>query len=426
METGKTAVGQTVVILGERIEIVGPTREVEIPANAVCINAAGKTLIPGLVDMHVHIIPSGPSASLDEPSALARARAYVQVFLSSGVTTIRNMAGTPLHIKLRKIVADNQAIGPRVFTSGPILETRFTFPEMAEYGEQVANAKEARAAVIRQKAEGYDFIKVYNDIDADIYDAIIETARRVDMPVVGHVAFQKGLHGALAAKQDSIEHLRSYDFAVDTRTGDVPWERYKGWLYASPQRIEELAEKTAEAGVWNAPTLVVEHSIRTDDEMNQPHEPLPSFLPEWMVNEISQGNLESIFSADQRQSLKDGRAARGAMAVALDRVGAGVLAGSDCPGCHLVPGRSLIREIELLVSSGMSTLRALRTATVNAAEFLGEPGEGVIAPGKRADLVLLNADPIEHIGALRDNVGVVVRGRWLASAELKQMILASA
>jgi imidazolonepropionase-like amidohydrolase len=145
-----------------------------------------------------------------------------------------------------------------------------------------------------------------------------------------------------------------------------------------------------------------------------------------MVNEISQGDLESIFSADQRQSLKDGRAARGAMAVALDRVGAGVLAGSDCPGCHLVPGRSLIREIELLVSSGMSTLRALRTATVNAAEFLGEPGEGVIAPGKRADLVLLNADPIEHIGALRDNVGVVVRGRWLASAELKQMILASA
>lgn len=175
--------------------------------------------------------------------------------------------------------------------------------------------------------------------------------------------------------------------------------------------------------MWNAPTLVVEHSIRTDDEMDRSHQPLPAFLPEWMANEVDQGDLEAIFSSVQRQYLKDGREARGAMVAALDRVGAGVLAGSDCPGCRLVPGRSLVQEIEVLVASGLSPWRALRTATVNAADFLGQKGEGVIAPGNRADLVLLDADPLEDISALRSNSGVAVNGAWVPASAIEQMIL---
>lgn len=426
MATGKTIPRQTVIVQGDKVAAVGPIREVPVPQGAIGIDGTGKTLMPGLYDMHVHISPANPSADADATVALQRAETYIQVFLTAGVTTVRNMAGTPLHLQLREKVAKGEALGPRIFSCGPILETRFTFPEMAEFGELVTTAEDARQAVRRQKAAGFDFIKVYNDIEADIYDAIIETAREVGIRVVGHVAFQKGLFGALNARQDSIEHLRSYDFAVDTRSGEVPWERYKGWLYATPQRIEELAERTAEAGVWNAPTMVVEHSMRADDELDLPAEELPSFLPEWLANELDSSDLASIFSSDQRQTLKDGRPARGAMVAALDRVGAGVLAGSDCPGCRLVPGRSLVREIELMVEAGLSPWRALCTATTNAAAFLGESGEGIVRAGARADLVLLDADPLADISALRSVTGIALNGRWLPRSEIEQQILQAA
>lgn len=240
---GVSVPNQTVVLRGNTITAVGPSDQLHPPPDAIKIDAHGKTLIPGLYDMHVHISPANPSELLDETAALKRAQTYIQVFLTAGVTTVRNMAGTPLHLKLREQVAQGEALGPRIFSCGPILETRFTFPEVAEFGELVTTPDEGRDAVRRQKAAGFDFIKVYNDLDAHVYDAIIAAGHEFGIRVVGHVAFQKGLHGALAAKQDSIEHLRSYDFAVDTRIGDVPWERYKGWLYATPQRIEELAEK---------------------------------------------------------------------------------------------------------------------------------------------------------------------------------------
>lgn len=422
MDQGVTLPDRTVIVRDRRIAAVAPADQIDLPPDALRIDARGKTLIPGLIDMHVHIVPANPGEGLDVDAAMARAATYIQLFLTSGITTVRNMAGTPLHLALRQAVASGAITGPRILSCGPILETRFTFPEIAEFGELVTTVEEARSAVRRQQAAGFDFIKVYNDIDADIYDAIVATAREVGIRVVGHVAFSKGLSGALAARQDSIEHLRSYDFAADTRTGDVPWARYSGWLHTTPQRIQELAERTAEAGVWNAPTLVIDHQIKADDEMDGEREPLPAFLPEWMLSEFADADLNAIFTAEQRSTLRDGRGARNAMVVALDRVGAGVLAGSDCPGCSLVPGRSLVREIELLVEAGLSNWRALRTATVNAAEFLGDTDGGFVAAGRRADLVLLDGDPLDDIGALRKQSGVVLNGRWLPVAEVERMI----
>lgn len=422
MTSGKTILAQTIIVRDGKIEAVGPTDALPVPGDTIRIDATGKTLIPGLYDMHVHISPANPDEGESMEDALARGRTYLQVFLTSGVTTIRSMAGTPLHLALRDEVASGKAVAPRIFTCGPILETRFTFAEMAQFGELVTTPEEARAAVHRQKARGYDFIKVYNDIDAEIYDAIIETAREIDIKVVGHVAFQKGLDGALAAKQDSIEHLRSYDFAADTRTGDVPWERYRGWLHTTHARLDELAERTAAAGVWNAPTMIIDNNIRADDEMDLPRDSLPDFLPEWLRREMTNVDLETVFSSEARTILKEGRAARGAMIAALDRVDAGLLAGTDCPGCGLMPGRSIVQELELMVEAGLSPWRALRTATVKAAEFLDEPGEGIIAPGSRADMVMLDADPLQDIRALHSQSGVMANGRWIPSAEIEAMI----
>ncbi len=423
MQQGQTVPGQTVVVRNRRIELVGPVADVAVPADAEVVDGRGRTLLPGLADMHVHIEPHAAGRDYDEAEAMRRAGQFLLVFLANGVTTVRNMAGTPLHLALRDAVAGGTTLGPRILTCGPILETRFTFPEMVEFGQLVVTAEDGRAAVRAHKAAGYDFIKVYNDLDADIYDAVMETAREIGMPVVGHVAFQKGLDGALKARQDSIEHLRSYDFAADTRPADVPRARYEGWLYTTPQRIQELAERTAEAGVWNAPTMVVERAIRTDAEMRESAEPLPAALPDWLRTELEADGLETIFSAPQREALAAGRGARAEMVSALAKAGAGILAGSDCPGCRLVPGRSLLRELELMVESGLSPWRALQTATTDAARFLGEPGEGVIAPGRRADLLLVEGDPLADISVIRRQMGVVVKGRWIAGADMERLLL---
>jgi imidazolonepropionase-like amidohydrolase len=425
VEAGQTRDRQTVIVRDKYIQDLGPMDELQPPADAFQIDGRGKVLIPGLADMHVHITPHAPSPGVDEDEALRRAREFLLVCLASGVTTIRNMAGTPLHLKLRDEVATSVTIGPRILSCGPVLETRFTFAELAEFGELVRTPEEGRAAVRSHKLAGFDFIKVYNDIDANIYDTIIDEARKIGIPVVGHVAFQKGLFGALEAKQDSIEHLRSYDFAVDTRSGDIPRARFEGWLYATPQRISELAERTAEAGVWNAPTLVVERSLRTDEEMNEARQPIPEEVPDWLKRELEASDLEPLFTSTQREVLGAGRDARAAMVNALDDVRAGLLAGSDCPGCRLVPGRSLLRELELFVDAGLSPARALLTATTSAQQFLGCRNAGRVAPGMRADLVLLDRDPLVDIKALHQQAGVVVAGHWLPKEELARRLLGS-
>ncbi len=252
--------------------------------------------------------------------------------------------------------------------------------------------------MIAQHRAGYDFIKVYNDIDAPIYDAIVATARNLGLPVVGHVPFQKGLEGALAAKQDSIEHFRSYDFAIDTRTGGDKPKRFEGWLYATPQTPSRNSpsgprrQAPGTSPLWSSSAICA----RTPRWRHPgPIEAAP--MPAWLKDDLEKNWLEHLFSGEQRQMIRDGFAARGAMLMALDDIGAGVMAGSDCPGCRLVPGRSLLRELELMVDAGLSPWRALRMATATPARFLGDDTFGTIAPGHRADLLLLEDDPREDI-----------------------------
>ena len=410
---------QTVLVRDGRIAAIGPSASLPVPADATTIDGRGKFLMPGLCDMHIHMfVPRGEV--LSEAETLKRSREYLYLFLCRGVTTVRNMAGTPLHLRMRGEVADGSTIGPRVYTSGPILETRFTHKLLIGIGEEVKSPAEARAMVLANHRDGYDFIKVYNDIDADIYDTIIATAREVGLQVIGHVAFAKGLDGALAAKQDSIEHLRSYDFAADTRPSP-PGKRFEGWLHTTPARMREMAERTAAAGVWNVPTLVTESGIFPDGEA-APAQDL-SGLPGWFARQMRADTMAGVFTNEQRTAIKDGAPMRQAFAAALDRAGAKLMTGTDTPVLQLVPGRSLLREIELFVEGGVPKLRALQCATVRAAEFLGRQDRiGTVAIGKDADLLLLNADPLADIAALRQQAGVMTAGRWLPAETLRAAV----
>ncbi len=406
---------QTVLVRDGRIAAIAPSASYPVPPDATTIDGRGKFLMPGLCDMHIHMF--FPREPLTEAEILRRSREYLYLFLCRGVTTVRNMAGVPLHLRMRAEIADGTTLGPRIFTSGPILETRFTHKMLIGIGKEVRTPAEARAEVLANQRDGYDFIKVYNDIDADIYDTIIATSREVGLKVIGHVAFVKGLTGALAAKQDSIEHLRSYDFAADTRASP-PGKRFEGWLHTTPARMAEMADRTAAAGIWNVPTLVTESGIVADGDAPVPQD--LSGLPGWIDRQLRADNMASVFTNEQRLAIKNGAPMRQAFVAALDRAGAKLMTGTDTPVLRLVPGRSLLREIELFVEGGVPTLHALQHATVRAAEFLGiEDTTGTVQVGKRADLLLLDADPLVDIAALRRQAGVMVAGKWLAAETLQ-------
>jgi imidazolonepropionase-like amidohydrolase len=406
----------TVLVRDGRIAAVAPGAALAVPPDATVIDGRGKFLLPGLCDMHVHISNGADISSgeiLGDAETLARYREYVAVFLRYGVTTVRNMAGTPMHLALRAEIASGATRGPRIFSSGPILETRFTWPGLKAVGKLVTSVEDARAIVRAHHREGYDFVKVYNDIDADIYDMLVQTSREVGLPIIGHVAFAKGLDGALAARQDSIEHLRAYDFAADARTPPGK-ARFEGWLHSTPQRLAELAERTAAAGVWNVPTLVVQEHL-------PPGETLPprdfSGLPGWLTATLERlyaRQASGIFSDAQLQALHDGTPHRMAMVAALDSANAPMMAGSDGPLGGLIPGDCLLKELELFAASGVSPLRTLEYATIRPAEFLGiQTDAGTVEEGKLADLLLLDADPLISISAIRRQSGVMVAGEYM-------------
>ncbi|TDP60455.1 amidohydrolase family protein [Roseateles toxinivorans] len=398
----------TVLVRNGRIERLGPSALLPAPADATRIDGSACTLLPGLCDMHVHLLPSGidPTEGVpDEASAWAQAEAYLKRLLDAGLTTVRNMAGTPWHLRVRDAVNAGRIPGPRIVTAGPILETRFSFAAMAAFGKLVTSVEQGRAEVHAQAAAGYDFIKVYNDLDPDIYDAIVATARELGLPVAGHVPFGKGLFGALAARQDSIEHFRSYDFALDVRE-PAGKERFVGWLHSTPARMRELAERTAEAGSWNVPTLVIEEALARSIKGDSADAP-------WIEATTDQTDLRSVFSPAALAAIAEGLPLRQQLLAAMDHSGARLLAGSDCPGCGLIPGQSLHRELQLMVQAGLSPLRALQTATANAAEYLGLRGQqGQIIEGQRADLLLIEGNATSDLAALSNVRGVATAGTW--------------
>jgi imidazolonepropionase-like amidohydrolase len=323
------------------------------------------------------------------------------------------MSGNPLHLALRAEVAAGTTVGPRIFTSGPILETRFTWPGLARLAKLVTTVEEARAMVRANAADGYDFIKVYNDIDPDIFDALVATSRAVGLPIIGHVTFARGLEGALAARQDSIEHLRAYDFAADTRSPPGT-ARFEGWLHSTPERLAELAERTVAAtGVWNCPTLVVQLKPPAGETPPpRDYAGLPPWLAE-MLEGLRLRQSAGIFTDAQLKAIGDGEPYRMAMVAALDRAGAPMMVGSDGPLGGLIPGDCLLKEIELFVEAGVSPLRTLEYATIRPAEFLGIAAEaGTVEAGKIADLLLLEADPLADISAVRRQAGVMAAGTY--------------
>jgi imidazolonepropionase-like amidohydrolase len=389
-----------VVVARERIAAVGPSGELQVPAGALRVHGRGKYLLPGLADMHVH----------------AHNRSDLELLAAAGVTLMRNMAGRPYHVPLRAWIDGPESFAPRLVTAAPILDG-----DPPNWGSStvVTSVEDAERVIVAQKQAGYDFAKVYNGLSAPVYAALAEAALRHRFPLVGHVPDAVPLRDILTSGQRSIEHMEGYSAALEKD----PARRVGRWLDPEPDesRFAEVAAATAASGVWNCPTLVFwDRASRLDAvvELAAATRWLELASPNLTRQWDPRTNPRAARFAEHGARLRRHYGVCARMLRTVFEAGGKLLVGTDMGNPFVVPGASLHDEIELLVAAGVPRAAVLRAATAGAHEFLGEPANGSVAAGARADLVLADSDPLRGPIAIPP-AGVMMRGRWRDRAMLQ-------
>lgn len=402
LDTAAVLADHTVIVRGDRIERLGPRAAIAVPPGAQVIDGRGRYLIPGLMDMHVH---------------LAR-RQSLELLVAFGVTTVRNMWGAPIDLAWRDRIARGELPGPRIFTAGPIVDGD---PPVHPGSLIVRTVADADAAIALHRRLGYDFVKIYSRLSLEAFDRLIEDARRDGLRVVGHVPRAVPLAHAVDAGMASIEHMTGFVAALQAADSPVAGRtdgpsRARQIDHVDETRLPALARQLAAHGTFAVPTRsVMDHDGSAAEVRARLAAPELRWLPpcERALAEPGPDDADDLDRSRRGIALYD-RALR-----ALDQAGAPIAAGTDLQNPLQVPGATLHRELELLVGAGLSPLAALQAATRRGAELVGRPGElGRIEPGMRADLVLLDRSPLDDIRNTRQIAGVMARGRYHGRAEL--------
>jgi hypothetical protein len=374
-------------------QIADISRGASIPQGAMRLDATGKFLIPGLWDMHSHHQATGPE-SLD-------------LFLANGVVGTRDMgADVEFILPLRDRINRGELSGPEIVAAGPILDDR---PPDWPFRRRVTNAQEAREAVRNLKSRGVDFIKVHDSTPREAYLAIAEEAPRLGLSFSGHVPFTVTVEEAADSGIKSIEHLTNYRVFREC-SGKEPY---------SAARCQTLFDKLAAKGVWQTPTMAFFQAI--PDMFSGKPLRHAEYASDSLL-ELTRKNVE-VSKLDERALASLRADAKTSLAVIHDlhSRGSRVLAGCD----GIVPGFCLHDELEWMTEARLSPLQAIQTATINPAKFLGrEKTQGTIEVGKRADLILLEADPLTDIRNTRRIAAVLVRGRLLSKPDIDRIVAA--
>lgn len=411
MDAERILESHTVLVRDGRITAMGPSGTFDLPADATVVEASGRYLMPGLSEMHAHIPTPQAGEDVIERTLF--------LYVAGGVTNIRGMLGHPRHLELREQSARGEILAPRIFTSGPSFN-----------GNTAQSVSAAREMVVAQSAAGYDLLKLHPGLSREVFDAIDAGADEAGIPFAGHVSGDVGLRRALEAGYASIDHLDGYVEALagmeerfdPEATGFFGFGVVDG---ADGGGIDELARQTAAAGVWNAPTqTLMENLLSPEDPEEMARRPEMRFMPprtvrQWVEQKRSFQAQEG-FTAERAERYLE---LRRSLIRALEEAGAGLLLGSDAPQWWNVPGFSVRRELELVVRAGLSPYAALRSGTAAPAEYFGEADRwGTIAEGMAADLVLLDANPLDDIRNLWRQAGIMIGGRWLPQAEIDRRL----
>ena len=410
----------TVVIGDKHIVEVGRSGEVHLPPQATVVDAHGKYLIPGLWDMHVHTV-FGDWLPRNE-------RVTLPLFVANGVTGVRDMGSDLEVVKLWRAQIDaGKLLGPRMYIAGPMLDGPVPrFPSSAP----VANAADGRRVVDELKAKGVDFIKIQSLIPRDGYFAAADEAKKVGITFVGHVPDAVRASEASDAGQKSIEHFTGIFEGSSTIEDQLivgPKSLGRNVSTFDPERARQLIELMAKNQTWQVPTLVWERGQWLIDDIDLSHDPLTKYAPKAWTERTWPMFVKSILSdmdTDPLPVRKHFVQMELDMTLAMFRAGVPFMAGTDtAAGVHIFPGFSLHQELALFVQAGLTPMQALQTATRNPAQFMGRLADmGTVEKGKLADLVLLDANPLEDIANTRRIRAVVLAGRYFGRADLDHML----
>lgn len=411
MEENQLLNHQAIIIENGEIVWMGDEADADIPPDARLVTGR-YYVMPGLAEMHAHIPqPGGGEQAMKDVLVL---------YLSQGITTIRGMLGHPAHLELKEQAANGEIDSPRIFTSGPSFN-----------GNSVSDAESARRMVREQAEAGYDLLKLHPGLTVEQFDAIADEAYRQGIEFSGHISHDVGLERSLNAGQGTIDHLDRYmEFlAGNPEDREDPSIIYFGYDLAhvvDESRIEEAARLTAEAGVWNVPTHTLLHNVFNPEltiEMMR-NWPGMEYIPDRTLENWS-NYVRNIRESDDYNSEKARLflEIRDKLLLALHAEGAGILLGADAPQIFNPPGFSAHRELKLLTDAGLSPFEALKTGTVRVADYLNEDRKtGKVVEDARADLILLNTNPLQSIPFQDQIEGVIAGGKYYDRAQLDQML----
>jgi imidazolonepropionase-like amidohydrolase len=353
---------------------------------------------------------------------------FAPLFLASGITGVRSMFDSLGMVQ--KLRADVRAgsPGPRIVTAGPILDGPTSYwPGSIK----CANPEQGRNAVQKVKSEGADFVKVYNDLDVPTYLAIASEAKALGLPFAGHVPWQVTAAQASGAGQKSFEHLYGIFLSCSSNENELRDEMRRTGARRTlieaiasrtydPEKAAALFETFKSNGTWQTPTLVYHRASAFIGDADFPDDPRVKFLggdirKAW---DSAKPGFREWSAAERHQYFERQLSLVGSM----HRAGVKILAGTDTANPFVYPGTSLHDELSLLVRAGLTPIEALQAATIRAAEYLGLADQlGSIVPGKLADLVLLDHDPLTDIQNTRSIAAVVKDGKMYSRIELSQI-----
>jgi imidazolonepropionase-like amidohydrolase len=432
---GKPQQDMTILVRGHDIAAVGRAKRISIPASDKVIDGTGKFVIPGLWDMHSHF---------------RDARRDLKMDIANGVLGTRNMGGVAKEVfSLRDAIAHSQQLGPKIVACGPIIDGSNSWSN-PQFTISVTTADEARAAVVSLQQQGTDCIKVYDGLSRDSYFAILDEAKKLGLPVVGHLPSAISVREASEAGQRSLEHgialaggstvegdyikrrLDQSAFQEARRTknfGLIPAKIARDNTMMldtfSQARADATYRLLAKNNTFVTPTLVTERSLTFIDDLSARPDPRMQYVSaeelQWWKPE--NGMLTKYRTPEYIAMRKREYAKMLEEVHRAQTLGVHLLAGTDITIPYTYPGFSLHDELKLFVEAGLTPMLALETATTNPSLFLGlSTTWGRVEPGYTANMVLLNADPLADISNIDNIDSVVVSGQRLDRAQLDQLL----